>query len=451
MTESTPVSAVLVNGTNADVTTETGLAYTAGGFSEYADKAFTINQNFTINFAEGTFAQAFNRFGMTYTSTEPLECSITYTEDGTERSDRFFLEAGEHRFNCLTENYLSGKTGRDITRITIDTCRGTDAQFFLHDLTSEEYTVYSSDTYYMENARFKIGIRLMWGGGICYISDVQNPVDGLTNLVNQADTGRLIQQSYYGTGANGEYTPGRFNNSNWSYNPVQGGDQYQNHSRIIDIVVDENSVYVKSQPQDWSLNNRITPSYMENTYTLCEDYIRVDNRFVDFSGWTHPYSHQELPAFYTVSYLDKFTWYDGAEPWTGDKLSSRSDLNFWGDPQYSADCRFCIKDSNTETWCAWTNKDIDYGIGLYVPNVDTYFAGKHAYNGSMDPASGACNYVAPVNQMQMVSYQPIEYSYLMTTGSVEEIRAVFTKYRDFADNASLHENSMSLRVPDDTP
>ena len=453
MNESTPASAVLVSGTNADVTTDSGLIYTADGFSEYSDtdKAFTINQNFTIDFAEGTFAQDFNRFGMTYTSTEPLECSITYTEDGTERSDRFFLEAGEHRFNCLTESYLSGKTGREITRINVSTCEEKEAQFFLQDLTAEKYTVYSNDTYYMGNARFKIGIRLMWGGGICYISDVRNPVDGLTNLVNQADTGRLIQQSYYGTGANGEYTPGRFNNSNWSYNPVQGGDQYQNHSRIIDIVVDENSVYVKSQPQDWSLNNQITPSYMENTYTLCDDYIRVDNRFVDFSGWTHPYSHQELPAFYTVSYLDKFTWYDGSKPWTGDKLSSRSDLNFWGDPQYSGDCRFYIKDSNTETWCAWTNKDIDYGIGLYVPNADTYFAGKHAYNGSMDPGSGACNYVAPVNQIRMVSYQPIEYSYLMTTGSVEDIRAIFTENRDFADNASLHENYMSLRVSDDTP
>ncbi len=436
----------------AEIPLATRGTYTADGFSARTANAFIINQDFTITFSEGAFAESFNRFTMTYTSTEPLRCSIAYQEEGVERSDDFFLEAGEKvPFSCLTSHYLSNAKGSTITGMTIRTCRGMDAEFFLHDLTAEEIPVYGSGLYYLENDRFKVGIRLVWGGGICYISDVQNPIPGLTNLVNQADTGRLIQQSYYGTGPRDGYTPGRFNNSDWRYNPVQGGDQYQNHSRIIDIVADETSVYIKSQPQDWSLDGQITPSYMENTYTLADDHIRVDNRFVDFSGWEHPYAHQELPAFYTVSYLDRFTWYDGAKPWTGDTLSFRDDLNFWGDPQYAEDSRFILRESNTETWCSWTNQTIDYGIGLYVPNADTYFAGKHAYNGSMDPYNGACNYVAPVNQMQMVSYQPIEYSYLMTTGSVEDIRAVFAEHRDFSDNAALRQLSVSLRIPDDTP
>jgi len=412
----------------------------------------TVQSGYTYTFAEGTFAQSFNRFTMTYTSTEPLRCSISYTADGEIRSDEFFLEAGENRtFSGLIGHYLSGGTGTDLTALTLDSCTGTAAQFLLSGFSTEEYPVFSDDTYYMENDRFRVGIRLIWGGGICYISDVRNPVSGMTNLVNQADTGRLIQQSYYGTAANAEYTPGRFNNSDWRYNPVQGGDQYQNHSRIIDIVVTETSVYVKSQPQDWSLDGQITPSYMENTYTLAEDYIRVDNRFVDFSGWEHPSAHQELPAFYTVSYLDRFTWYDGTKPWTNDTLSHRDDLNFWGDARYAEDSRFLLRESNTETWCAWTNPADDYGIGLYVPNVDMYFAGKHAYNRSKDPYNGACNYVAPLNQIRMVSYQPIEYSYLMTTGSVEEIRAVFAANRDFADNATLRQDGTSLRIPDDTP
>lgn len=412
----------------------------------------TVSSGYTLAFSEGAFAQSFNRFTMTYTSAEPLRCRILYTEGGREHSDEFFLEAGENMtFSGLTGHYLDGIKGADLTGMILNTCTGKETEFTLHDFATEEYPVYSDDTYYLENDRFKVGIRLMWGGGICYISDVRNPVPGLTNLVNQADTGRLIQQSYYGTGPNGEYTPGRFNNSDWRYNPVQGGDQYQNHSRIIDIIVSETSVSIKSQPQDWSLNGQITPSYMENTYSLADDHIRVDNRFVDFSGWKHPSAHQELPAFYTVSYLDRFTWYDGTKPWTGDTLSFRDDLNFWGDPQYAADSRFILRESNTETWCAWTNPADDYGIGLYVPNADTYFAGKHAYNRSKDPANGACNYVAPVNQMQMVSYQPIEYSYLMTTGSVEEIRTVFAEHRGFADNETLHQNYTSLRIPDDTP
>lgn len=411
-----------------------------------------IRRAHTLTFDEGTYAESFNRLTMTYTSAEPLRCTVFYSEDGAECSDDFFLEAGENRtFSGLTGNYLAGKKGIDLVSMTLSTCTGKETEFTLHDLTAEDYPIYSSDTYYLENERFKVGIRLMWGGGICYISDVKNPVAGLTNLINQADTGRLIQQSYYGTGPNGKYTPGNFNNSDWRYNPVQGGDKYQNHSRIIDVVVKDSSVYIKSQPQDWSLDGQITPSYMENTYTVTEDCIRVDNRFVDFSGWTHPSVHQELPAFYTVSYLDCFTWYDGSKPWTDDTLSFRDDLEFWGDPKYAADCRFPIRKSNTETWCAWTNPSDDYGIGLYVPNIDMFYAGKHAYNGSKNPDSGACNYVAPLNQLKLVSYHPIEYSYLITVGSVEDIRAVFTEKRDFADNHTLRTNYTSMRIADKAP
>ena len=432
--------------------TETPAEVVADGYTAYENGVYTIIQNFTLTFSDELFRDAFNRVTLSYSATEPLVMTLSYTEKGSEKTDSFYLEAGENmEFSGLTENYLRSVSAEALKTVTFSTCTERKAQFTFGGIVTEEYTVYDGKTHYLENDRFKVGIRLMWGGGINYIEDKTESVDGLTNLVNQYDTGRLIQQSYYGTGANGEYTPGSFNNATWSYNPVQGGDQYQNHSRIIDIVVGENSVYIKSQPQDWSLDGQITPSYMENTYTLYDDYIQVDNRFVDFSGWEHPCSTQELPAFYTVSYLDTFVWYNGTKPWTNDALSSRDDLNFWGDAQYSDDCTFPLRESNTETWCAWVSEADDFGIGLYVPNVDRLYAGRHAYNGSKDPMDGACSYVAPINRIQMVSYYPITYSYLMTTGSTEEIRAVFTENKDFCDNVSLHENYMSLRIPDETP
>lgn len=403
---------------------------------------------FTFIYEQEEYAVPFNRFCLSYRADLPMKGSITYVEEGKEISDSFFLEAGEREFFCVIGHYLDGKMGSGIRILTLTSCNGEEGKFELLSLTAEEYPVYNGDTHFIENSRFKVGVRLKWGGGINYISNVKNTIPGLTNLVNQCDTGRLIQQSYYGTGPNGEYTPGHFNNANWSYNPVQGGDKYQNHSRIIDIVVCENSVYIKAQPQDWSLDNHITPSYMENTYTLFDEYIRVDNRFVDFSGWSHPCSTQEVPAFYTVSYLDRFTWYAGSRSWTNDALSHRDDLNFWGDPRWSGDCTFIQKRSNTETWCSWTNRDTDYGIGLFVPNADTFFAGRHAYNGSKNPDDGACNYVAPVNRIRMISYKPIEYSYLITTGSVEEIRTVFAANRNFAENRSLHEDSILVRAGD---
>ena len=428
-------------------TTEDGTKYTASGYSKAANGVFTITKDLVITFENGAFNENFNRMSFKYSSSKPLHIFVSYISAGSSKTDDFYLEAAENGvFNGLISTYLSNAKAKNIKSVTVSTCSGKSAAFSLKNLSTELISVYNSQTYFIENSRFKVGIQLSWGGGVNYIEDKTSSISGLTNLINRADTGRLIQQSYYGTGGNAEYTPGDFNGSVWRYNPVQGGDKYGNSSRLIDVVVGDNSVYIKAQPQDWSLNGQITPSYMENTYIVYEDTIRVDNRFVDYSGWTHPYTHQELPAFYTVSYLNRFTWYNGTDSWTDAPLSYRDDLQFWGDPNYAADCQFFVKNGNTETWCSWTSAQDGFGVGLYVPNVDLLYAGKYGYNGSKDPANGATNYVAPLNMIKMVSYTPIEYSYLITTGTVDQIRQTFKQNKDFATNESLHKNYVSMRV-----
>ncbi|MCR5694412.1 MAG: dockerin type I repeat-containing protein [Clostridia bacterium] len=428
--------------------TASGVLYETSGGTSLEDGSFMINQDFTVTFKEAAVSGSFNRINLSYSSTTPLKVTVNYSGAGSGDSDSFFLDKGtEMSFRGLISGYLGGDTENSVYSLTFSTCTKKNSTFKLIDLDSSLIEVYNSNTYYIENSRFKVGVKLSWGGGINYIEDKHAISNGLTNLINQADTGRLVQQSYYGTAGNSEYTPGDFNGTSWTYNPVQGGDKYGNQSRLIDVEVTDNSIYVKAQPQDWSLDGQITPSYMENTYTLDGDVIRVDNRFTDYSGWEHRYSHQELPAFYTVSYLDTFTWYDGIDSWNDAPLSLRANLNFWGDPAYAESCQFYIKDNNTETWCAWYNRSLDYGIGLYVPNVDMLYAGRFSYNGSKDPYNGATNYVAPLNMIKMVSYKPIEYSYLITAGSVSEIRSVFKANKDFADNASLHTDYISMRVP----
>jgi hypothetical protein len=177
-----------ISGNTATVSTAEGLNYTATGYSACKDGAFTINDGFTVSFDEGTFSDEFNRFALYYVSDQPLEGTITYTENGEEKNDSFFLEAGTDSFYCLTTNYLKGTTGTDIEKITFSTCEDVNATFKLCNVLTEKYTVYSHDTYYIQNNRFKLGVRLLWGGGINYIEDVRTPVEGLTNLVNQADT-----------------------------------------------------------------------------------------------------------------------------------------------------------------------------------------------------------------------------------------------------------------------
>lgn len=428
--------------------TDNGVLYTASGSAKEDGKTFTVRSGFVMRFSDGTPGEDFNRMTLRYSSGRALRIFVTYTVSGTEKTDDFYLEAGEGvAFSGLISSYPDGAAARDLRAVRIGTCDGRETDFTLSEIRTESAAVFRDGTYDIENDRFRVGIRLAWGGGIRYIEDKTCGIDGLANLINCHDTGRLVQQSYYGTAGNSEYQAGRYNGSAWAYNPVQGGDRYGNPSRLIDLRVDGDSVYIKSQPQDWSLNDKLTKSYMENTYTVSEDVIRVDNRFIDFSGWTHPVRDQELPAFYTVSYLDRFTWYNGAEPWTGAPLFSRDALAFWGDPANAASCRFFLREGNTETWCAWTSSETGFGVGLFVPGVDSYTAGRYQYNGSKDPADDATNYVAPINRFRLVSFEPITYSYLITTGTTEEIRDTFRQQKDFASNEALLKNRVSLRTP----
>ena len=325
-----------------------------------------------------------------------------------------------------------------------------DCEFAVYSLELVDCEVYSSVVYYIENASYKVGINLAWGGGITYIKDKNSPDRYLTNLINQHDTGRLVQQSYYGTSGDSQYTPGDYNGASWPYNPVQGGNLLQDRSRIIDVIVEDYSVYIKSQPQDWGQDNSLTPSYMENVYTVYGDRIQVDNRFVDFSFYNNPYRDQELPAFYTVSYLNTFVYYNGSESWTDGELSYNTNLPFWGSEVASEreQCMFPLRQSNSETWCAWINEDKDYGIGLYIPNVDYFLAGSSGYDGSKDADADSTNYVAPLNQLKIVSGEAIEYSYIIATGSVSQMRETFKQHKDFATNESLHKNYISKRIPD---
>lgn len=178
---------------------------------------------------------------------------------------------------------------------------------------------------------------------------------------------------------------------------------------------------------------------MENIYQLAEDYIRVSNRFIDFSGYEHRMSQQELPSFYVISYLDYFTFYNGSAPWTEDALTGKGRLDFWENQGYFGNRYFNVQEGNTETWCAWTAGELGFGIGLYTPGVEFLFAEHCGFNASKDPADDACNYAAPICTLCLESYKPLEYGYLITTGDLPSIRETFTKYKDFQVNVSFRE------------
>ncbi|MBR5446540.1 MAG: hypothetical protein IKV57_10465 [Clostridia bacterium] len=428
--------------------TDTGLSPetdTAETESVYAiPDVLTVDGDVTLPLDPTAYEDSFNKILLSYTADGPLQCVFRYTVGEEAVEDLFYLEEGTWDFAGLIASYDEGGTGSALSEVTFTPLDGTAS---LEIATVGVTTVPALDrgdsVQFIENERFRLGADLRWGGAICHVEDLTCPIDRVSNLVNKSDAGRLIQQSWYGTKDQPRYDNAIYDGIPFSYNPVQGGDQYTNRSRLIDLKVTEDSIYIKTQAMDWALDGQITASYMENTYTLQEDVIRVDNRFVDFTGWDHPEAGQELPAVYTISYLDTFVWYDGASPWTGDTLTTHSELKF-----RSEQPTFPIRYSNTETWCAFINASEDWGLGLYVPGVNKWNAQRFQYDGSRDPRSFSCSYVAPTNNIRLYSFVPQEYSYLLTTGSTAEIRNTFTAHKDFTDNALLVKNSAATRCPD---
>ncbi len=381
---------------------------------------------------EGVSAESFNHFTLGFTSTAMLRATVYYVIDGVEVSDLFYLEGGSNlSFSALITKYFDKKCASEISLIEFSPISVSSATVTLTSVTTNTEPKYNFTTHYFNNGIYKIGFRLDMGGGISYLERLNDGSTAYGNLLNDCDTGRLVQQSYYGI-KGAPYEPGYWAGSKWVYNPVQGGDSHNVPSRIIDFEMDSTHVYVKTQPMDWAKNNSILPCYMENMYTMTNTYVKVENRYVDFSGYTHDEGWQELPAFYTISALNNFVYHNGDSAWTGGPLIRRSDLIFWGETSEQA---FNLK-STSECWSAWVDNN-DYGVGLYVPGVYCYHAGKFGYNGSTDPGDPATNYVAPRKMVTIKCGKPLTYSYFMTVGSLSEIRSTITANHTLINNSAL--------------
>ena len=451
---------IVENGDTASVVTKQDLNYTVSGYKSIEDDMFVFDTGLEIVFEDGSFADEFNRLNFEYSSSDPIKVFITYTLEGEEKTDYFFLEATKNSFRGLIEGYLADKKGVELKKLTIDTCEKTEGRFILENLKTEVIPLYDDDLT-VENDRYKIGCRLSWGGAMTYFEDKMDGDEELGNLVNIHDTGRLIQQSFYGTYTNNEgYTSvpnGGEGATLWPYNPVQGGDRKNNGSdRLIDVEYDEEKdyIYIVTQPLDWAYvkgteyegeYQGLTYTYYENTYSIMkgesdspdDDYVVVDNVMTDFTGWEHVAGGQEIPAVYLVSYFDTLSYYNGIKPWTNDDTGICYEENLAG---WSNAGNFPLYKGNTETWSIWINSDDNFGFGTYCPNIQKHIAIRHQYDGSKDPMANSTSYVAPSCSIVMQSYKPITYSYILATGDPEEIRDIFNEHKDFTDNASLSED-----------
>ena len=436
----TPVTGQTVVPLNGTTTMATYANYNAASNGTYT---YPSSLTFTLDRQPD---EKFDRITLRYTSTSVARGVITYNMNGASVTDEFFLEASnaEASFSTLIPGYLNGSVVSEIASVTVYPQRATSSSFSLKSITTEDVTNYDSDEIYLQNDQVKVGVLLSMGGGISYYEELDDNNPNYSNLLNRHDVGRLIQQSYYGINQS-PYVMGDMGGTPWGYNPVQGGDVKNNPSQLVDLQVTDTMIYVKARPMDWGHDGHKTPSYMENWYTLYDAsgtdkaYLKVDNRFVDFSPYTHTLRNQELPAFYTVSALGTFCLYRGNSPWTGGAYTAYSNLLFWGASKQIHDNQ--TYNAASEGWYAWIDGS-GFGVGLYVPNVTEvlagrFFAANSGYVPSYDPYDDTTNYFAPHRDMTLKFGKPLTYSYLICAGQINAIRETFKNNRTSINNSAL--------------
>ena len=408
--------------------------------------------------------------------------TFTYSNTKTSKAmtERFYVPAGKAGEKTEFRQFLdafrtvanpASKTGDDESKAAIGQARkaswlksvsfasigGKTGTVKLHSVEASDRTINATKQLYLQNEHYKIGTDFAYGGALTYLEKLpengqtleltsyesggnkyayiginasqtegKDPVnvDKSVNLIDTHDTGRLIQQSYYGS-AEG-YEGIKYDGKPWRYNPVQGGDVYNNISQIIDYRLFEDEIYIKARAMDWARDGYTTPSYMEGRYRLEGELVYVTNTFTDWSGKNNDVMRsQEMPATYFHYALTHFVAYRGQNPWTGGALKQVTDLPFWGNSHdLHPDTEF---HDGTENWIAWTN-DLLYGVGVYVPGVNIFLNGM--YGDKLASAASSTNYTAPIVNRNFESYRRDEYTFLLAVGNVQDMREQFKAVHD---------------------
>jgi hypothetical protein len=274
----------------------------------------------------------------------------------------------------------------------------------------------ASKTRFVDNGKLKIGVDLSSGGSIFWFSEL--PAD--RNLLNHADRGRFIQQSYYGRTDGSVWAK-----KPWRWNPVQGGDYKGKPARVVETKGDAKSLYVRSVPVNWAGGQDIEDCRMEQWITFAGNTAKVRYRFVYRGTDKHPPTHQELPAVFIDHDLADLVYQDSPKPWTG--VPIKKDRPGW--PNESR--------TTTENWAGFVGAD-GRGVGVYFPGTDRITTYRHP--GPPGPKGGGCSYFAPIRTMAIEPGTDFRYEIHLTIGTAGEMLERFGQIAAAAGKNAKAEN-----------
>lgn len=265
-----------------------------------------------------------------------------------------------------------------------------------------------------DNGTLTVKFDLTRGGVISWISLSNSK----RSMVNIADEGRYIQQSYYAGKSLDRKAEGQAPNwSPWPWNPIQVGDAFRNRAKILDYNQSKDTLYVKCIPMQWDMNNRPAEAEMEQWTILEGNVLKIHNRLTchrtDKIYGDSIVCDQELPAVYPISALKNLFIYDGIMPFAKDSLKQVEVINlasgFWG--------RY---ENVQENWMAFVD-DNHFGMAVYNPLCTRFLAGMSGVS-DKEAADSSTSYIAPVKKVMLTKNCVYEYEYYIIIGTLEEMR-----------------------------
>lgn len=265
---------------------------------------------------------------------------------------------------------------------------------------------------YLDNAEAKVGVDLNRGGAIVFLSR-----RGGDNLINNFDLGRQVQLSFFSGPvpfAVGDRQPAKqWEHIGW--NPIQAGDDFKHASRVLDHRNDGRSIYVKTLPLQWPLNNVPGDCTFESWLRLDGPVVtvraRLNNARLDKTQY--PARLQELPAVYANAPYHRVVSYTGDRPFSGaparavPKATGSHPWSFW---------------HATEGWSALLDEG-DRGLGLLTPGRVFFTGGFAGQTGPNDTHANSTGYLAGQGEEILDHNIVYEFRYELLAGTLAEIRA----------------------------
>ncbi len=260
---------------------------------------------------------------------------------------------------------------------------------------------------YLDNGHIRLGVNMDAGGSIGWFSHSHTSA----NLLNAFDHGRYVQQSYYGDRDGSEW-----NGQPWRYNPVQGGSWKGVPSIVLEKKATKDSLYVKTKPRQWASGSDVDDMLFEQWLTLEGGLARLKYRMTFTGTIEHKPTHQELPAVFVMPRYDTLVFCEKGTPaWTGAPPVRRQP-----GPPGAKDAIVHF----SEPWAAWVDAD-GQGLGVWFPHAE--FATTYRVR---DTGVGNCSYIAPLQTFALKPGLTFEYEVVLALGTVEQIRAIFTKLHE---------------------